>query len=252
MPAAARAIDERREAARIPAVIEPSVMDPVGGPARGQRATHGPSSAAPGPAQRPPHKCHGAGTLTLISVNSARVTPRAMMLLLLLLLAVFTAFAVAVEVLNLIAPDFVAGLHRDAPLKDSIARTQKEVAESEKRIQALRATLRGMHGELNRAADGLEKLDEQFDERRRVNPVLVFPITSTKATRRFRASVAKALPPDPEESQTLIWASPAFVEVEADRVDDAHDAARRQFPSQQGYTIGEFEEIAAAPGEAAA
>lgn len=172
---------------------------------------------------------------------------------LLLLLAVFTAFAVAVEALNFVAPDFLGGLHREAALKESIARTQAEVAESEKRLHALRTNLRNVHLDLNRAATGIEKLDEQFSERSRVAPVLIYPIaTSNKASHVFRATITKSLPSDPEESQTLMWAASAFVEVEANNAADARAIALRQFPSQHGYALGNFEVVRAVTAEAAA
>lgn len=169
-----------------------------------------------------------------------------------LLCAVFGAFALAVEVLNFVAPEFFAGLHRDTALKESVKKTQAEVAESEKRVQALRKTLRDLHTELNRAVTGLEKMDEQFAERRKVDPVLVYAIkTSTKAPRRFRATLAKTLSSDAEESQSLIWGAPAFVEVDALTAEDARAAALRQFPEPHGYSVGAFQETAR-PAEAAA
>lgn len=172
---------------------------------------------------------------------------------LLLLLAVFTAFAVAVEVLNFVAPDFIGGLHREAALKESIARTQAEVAESEKRLHTLRTNLRNVHLDLNRTAAGLEKLDEQFSERSRVAPVLVYPVaTSNKASHVFRATITKSLPSDPEESQTLMWAAAAFVEVEANNATDARAIALRQFPAQHGYAFGDFKAVRAVAAEAAA
>lgn len=172
---------------------------------------------------------------------------------LLLLFAVLAAFATAVEVLNLVAPDFLAGLHREAALKESIAKTQVEIAESEKRLHSLRAGLRNAHLDVHRAADGLEKLDEKFAERRRVDPILVYPIASTnKTSGRYRAPLSKVLPPEPEESQTLIWAKTAFVEVEANGPEEAHRIALRQFPAQHGYVIGAFQDVTATAREAAA
>jgi DNA gyrase/topoisomerase IV subunit A len=162
---------------------------------------------------------------------------------LLLIFSVLAAFAVAVEALNLIAPDFLATLHRDAVLKDSIAKTQKEVAESEKRLDSLRTKLRNIQLEMSRTADGLEQINEQFAERRRVTPILIYPISATrKVSYRFRAPISKTLPSEPEEGQTLMWAGKAFVEVEANTSDEAHRIALRQFPSQQGYAIGQFEQ----------
>lgn len=172
---------------------------------------------------------------------------------LLLVFAVFAAFAAAVEVLNFVAPEFLAGLHREATLKESIAKTQAEVAESEKRLHALRASLRNAHLDINRAIDGLDKLEAQFAERRRVDPVLVYPIASAnKTSGRYRAPLTKSLPSEPEESQALIWARPALVEVEADSPEEAQRIALRQFPAQHGYAIGDFQDVTARAREAAA
>lgn len=170
---------------------------------------------------------------------------------LLLILAVLAAFAIAVEALNFIAPDFIATMRRDAALKESVANTQKEVAESEKRLDGLRRQLRALQHDLSRATDGLEKLDEQFAERRRAEPVLVYLIASAnKVPYRFRAPLSKALPAEPEDSQAMMWGSPAFVEVEANSADEAKQIAARQFPSQNGYAVGAFAPVA--NGEAAA
>lgn len=172
---------------------------------------------------------------------------------LLLLLAVFAAFATAVEVLNFLAPDFLAGLHREGALKESIAKTQAEIAESEKRLHALRTGLRNANLEVNRATDGLERLDGEFAQRRRVDPILVYPIASSnKTSGRYRAPLSKTLPSEPEEGQALIWARPAFVEVEADGPEEARRIALRQFPAQHGYAVGEFVDVTATTREAAA
>lgn len=162
---------------------------------------------------------------------------------LLLIFAVLAAFAIAVEALNFIAPDFLATLHREAALKESITKTQKEVAESEKRIDSLRTKLRGVHLEMSRTADGLDQINEQFAERRRVMPILIYPIAATrKVSYRFRAPISKTLPSEPEEGQTVMWAGKAFVEVEANTSEEAHRIALRHFPSQQGYAVGQFEQ----------
>lgn len=172
---------------------------------------------------------------------------------LLLLFAVFAAFATAVEVLNFVAPDFLAGLHREAALKESIVKTQAEIAESERRLHALRTGLQNANLDIHRAANNLEKLDEQFAERRRVDPILVYAIAATsKRSGRYRAPLSKMLPSEPEESQALIWAKPALVEVEADSPEEARRVALRQFPAQHGYAVGDFEDVTAAVREAAA
>jgi hypothetical protein len=152
-----------------------------------------------------------------------------------------------------VAPEFLATLYREAALKDSIAKAQGEIAEAEKRIQAMRTSLRNVHVDLHRATTGIEKLDAQFAERRRVDPVLAYVITTAnKASHVFRASLTKTLPPTPEDSQVLMWAKPALVEVEADSPNEARRMALRQFPGEHGYAVGDFQEIRRLATEAAA
>jgi len=164
-------------------------------------------------------------------------------MVLLLLTAIFTAFAIAIEVVNFVAPDLLAGLNRESALKEGIARGQAELAESEKRIQALRTSLRNAQIEINRAANGIEKLDAEFQSKRKVDPVLVYAIrTSSQATHAYRASLGKTLPDEPEESQALMWSGKVFVEVEATSESEARAVAHRQFPFQHGYVVGEFQQ----------
>lgn len=64
--------------------------------------------------------------------------------------------------------------------------------------------------------------------------------TRSKDVRCFRADITKALAAQADEMQAALWGRTNYIDVWSTDPDSALDTARRQFTSEQGYTIGNF------------
>jgi hypothetical protein len=163
------------------------------------------------------------------------------MSLLFMLLIMVGGLAVTVELLNLFARDFFGGGRAQEAIKESIRKTQAELRTADKKLDAMRATRRGVVAELDRATNKIEDIDKSLRRAPEVPPALIHTVgTATAFGTRYRAKITKTLAGDADESQALLWKHDSFVEVVAATPDEARDSARRQFPDAHGYVIGPF------------
>ena len=101
--------------------------------------------------------------------------------------------------------------------------------------------LRKALADLDRAKTAYHDLEKEMSRRQRVEPVLVYQIgQETETGIRFRATVSKALPAEPDPNQKRLWGRQNFVEVWTASEDKARTLAADQFPAKHGYTIGAF------------
>jgi hypothetical protein len=144
--------------------------------------------------------------------------------------------AAALEATLLVASDILFGAGRTKALEAEIRQTQEDLKEAAKRLEA--------HNEGERLLASMSEIDKQVAQTMRVRPVLIHTAGQGGTGMRFRASVSKQLPPEPEPKQKLIWDHDNYVEVWTDNVDTARQVAVRQFAPEAGYTVGEFTMIA--------
>ena len=107
----------------------------------------------------------------------------------------------------------------------------------------MRARLREAIEAAEHRGSELHAADDAFAKSQVATPTLVHPVGQPGAGARFRSTVTKALPAAAEPSQLAIWGCRNFVDVWADNVHTARSLAARQFPSKQGYTVGDFVEV---------
>lgn len=162
-------------------------------------------------------------------------------MLLLLTLGGVATLALAVEVLNFIAREFLSGVRREDTLKSAIEHTQKDLDEAKRKIGGIKSKLRQGLADLDRVKTAYHEVEKETARRNKVDPILVHLVgPSVGSGFRFRAPVTKVLPEKPDPNQKVLWTKESFVEVWAATEDAARTAAFEQFPSKQGYTIGAF------------
>jgi len=182
---------------------------------------------------------------------------------LLIVLAMVAAVGLLLELTRPLLDRFLARLHREEPLRDTIRQTQADVAEATKRAETLAVAAKAVRQDVARAKQAQADLEQEFEDRKKVQPVLVFSIgtpadQAESMTRCFRAPVTKTLRSEAEVNQTQIWSRTCFIEVCCYSAAEAKLEAYLQFPIASGYVIGPFADKAAslpvalaAPGEAA-
>jgi len=160
---------------------------------------------------------------------------------LLLIFGGIATFALAVEVLNFTAREFLSGVRREDVLKSAIRQTQKDLAEADEKISGIKSKLRHALNDLDKVKTAYHETEKEIARRNRVDPLLVHLVGAEAGTGfRFRAQITKVLPEKPDPNQTVLWGKDNFVEVWATTEDEARATAVGQFPTKQGYTIGSF------------
>lgn len=161
----------------------------------------------------------------------------------LILMALFMV-AAALEATLLVASDILFGAGRTKALEAEIRQTQEDLKEAAKRLKDRSSRLHEAHHDGERLLASMNEIEKQASQTLRVRPVLVHTAGQGGTGMRFRASVSKQLPPEPEPKQKLIWDHDNYVEVWTDNADAARQVAVRQFAPEAGYTVGEFAMIA--------
>ncbi len=163
-------------------------------------------------------------------------------MLLVLILGLTAVLAIAVEVLNLVAREFLSGVRREDKLKAALREIEKDLVEAENKIGGLKANLRTGFNELDRVKNAVMETEKEIAKRQKVDPVLVYLAGSEVGTGwRFRAPVTKTLPEKPDPNQALLWTKKeSFVEVWAQTEDQAAARALDLLAPKHGYKIGAF------------
>lgn len=159
----------------------------------------------------------------------------------LLILATLVATALVLEVLNVIAREFLSGVRREDALKADLHRIEEDLDTAADKIGSLKNDLRKKFADLDRAKTTFHDAEKEIARRTRVQPVLVYLLGPETGTGfRFRAPVSKALPEEPEPNQAHLWRQQNFVEVWTGSEERARSIADEQFPAKHGYTVGAF------------
>jgi hypothetical protein len=162
-------------------------------------------------------------------------------MLLLLLFGVVASLALAVEVLNFVAREFLSGVRREDTLKAALAQIHKDLDQADDKLGGVKSNLRKALNDLDKARTSFQEVEKEIARRHKLEPVLVYPVGSEVGTGfRFRAPLTKTLPEKPEENQTLLWKRESYVEIWTNSEDQARAGAEDQFPRKHGYTIGPF------------
>ncbi|MBV8535124.1 MAG: hypothetical protein JO128_05995 [Alphaproteobacteria bacterium] len=160
----------------------------------------------------------------------------------LLLLEALVGIAVFVEVLNLLAREFFAGVRREDALREDLRKLQEDLAEASKRIASQKSDLRKGLGALDGAKNACIEVEKEMANRQRVEPVMVYLLgPETGVGFRFRAPLTKALAESADAVQKKMWSRKNFVEVWVTSEDRALAIADDQFAAKHGYKIGPFE-----------
>ncbi len=160
----------------------------------------------------------------------------------LLVLEALAGIAVLVEVLNLLAREFFAGVRREDALREDLRKLQEDLAEAAKKIASQKNGLRKGLGDLDGAKNACLEVEKEMEKRQRVEPVLVYLLgPETGVGFRFRAPLTKALAESADALQKKMWSRKNFVEVWVATEDKAVMIADDQFPAKHGYKIGPFE-----------
>jgi hypothetical protein len=167
-------------------------------------------------------------------------------MVLIVILTAVVIVAVALEVFQALAGDLFTRFHREDRLRQAVREVQADLAEARKRADTLSGAARAVRQEIARAQEAQADLDREFDKRRKVEPVLVFPLGGADqagdGSRRFRATITKKLAEEGEPTQAQIWQRRCFVEVRGHSAVEAKVEAYLQFPTGQGYVVGPFAE----------
>jgi hypothetical protein len=159
----------------------------------------------------------------------------------LLILATLVAIGLVLEVLNVIAREFLSGVRREDALKADLQRIEEDLDAAAGKISSLKNDLRKKFAALDRAKTTFHDAEKEISRRTRTQPVLVYLLGPEAGTGfRFRAPVTKALPEESDPNQALLWRHQTFVEVWTGSEEKAQSIAADQFPAKHGYTIGAF------------
>jgi len=160
----------------------------------------------------------------------------------LLLLEALVGIAVLVEVLNLLAREFLSGVRREDALREDLRKLQEDLAEAAKRLASQKNDLRRGLGDLDGAKTACLDVEREMEKRQRVEPVMVYLLgPETGVGFRYRAPLTKALAQDADAHQKKLWGRKNFVEVWVATEEKALAIADDQFSSRHGYKIGAFE-----------
>lgn len=160
----------------------------------------------------------------------------------LLLLEALVGIAVLVEVLNLLAREFFAGVRREDALREDLRKLQEDLAEAAKKIGSQKGELRKGLGALDGAKNACLEVEKEMAIRQRVEPVLVYLLgPETGVGFRYRAPLTKALAENADAFQKKMWSRKNFVEVWVATEEKAVRIADDQFAAKHGYKIGPFE-----------
>lgn len=146
----------------------------------------------------------------------------------------------AVELFQVFGKDYLLGTNRRMALEATVRQSYADLQDVRQRIDAARtallAAIEQAEGERARRLDA----DRAFKQSQKTLPNLIHVLGENGGPMRFRAPLAKRLPPKPEPPQELIWSCKNFVEVWAGDVETARQTAVRQFSARHHYDIGEF------------
>jgi hypothetical protein len=160
----------------------------------------------------------------------------------LLLLEALVGIALVVEVLNLLAREFLSGVRREDALREDLRKLKADLAEAAKKLAAQKSDLRKGLGDLDGAKNACLEVEKEMSLRQRVEPVLVYLLgPETGVGFRFRASLTKELAQNADAHQKKLWSRKNFVEVWVTSEEKAVSIADDQFPAKQGYRMGPFE-----------
>src|SRR5438105_13953246 len=125
---------------------------------------------------------------------------------LLLTATVVIILALAAETLILLAREFLPEIYGEAVIHVAIKQTQTDLQESRKKIDTVATAAKAVRQELARAKQAIADIEQEFETRKKVDPVLVFAIgrpgyLAEGARRCFRASLSKKLGPTAEPYQ---------------------------------------------------
>lgn len=159
----------------------------------------------------------------------------------LLVMAVAVGLAAVIEAINQLGPERFIAASQEARLKETIAKTQADVAESVRQMDVAKTALRAAFADTDKVKSELIQLDRDLTQRKRVPPILIYRIGEVlHAQTCFRAPVSKVLSTDADPEQEAIWKTPAFVETWADTPYQASRQAQHQFRPERGYAVGAF------------
>ena len=160
----------------------------------------------------------------------------------LLLLEALVGIAVLVEVLNLLAREFLSGVRREDALREDLRKLQDDLAEAAKRLASQKNDLRKGLGDLDGAKNACLEVEKEMEKRQRTEPVLVHLLgPETGVGFRYRAPLTKILANDADAFQKKMWGRRNFVEVWVATEEKALSIADDQFSSKHGYKMGPFE-----------
>jgi len=147
---------------------------------------------------------------------------------------------VAAEVLLFLGKDYLLGTRGRAALETALRQSYAELQDARRRLEGARAALVAAANEAENRRAQLQEADRAFQQSQKVVPTLIHTIGDRNERLRFRAPLAKRLPPDAEPGQKLVWSCHNFVDAWAGDIDTARQMAARQFQAKHGYTVGEF------------
>ena len=160
------------------------------------------------------------------------------------------------ELAIFVAPALFSSASREAKLKEEVTKLHHDISHIDKKLDGAKAATAKSLTEIESLKKESSKLQQQLDDKRIITPVLVYRISQpTAVLHRFRATVTKALPSEPDPQQALVWKAPAVIETWAMTPDQATGQANHHFRRELGYTIETFarqDEPAAAAAPAAA
>jgi hypothetical protein len=160
----------------------------------------------------------------------------------LLLLEALAGVAVVVEVLNLLAREFLSGVRREDALREDLRKLQEDLAEAARKLASQKGDLRRALGDLDVQKNACLEVEKEMSKRQRVEPVLVHLLgPETGVGFRYRASLTKELPENADSHQKKLWSRKNFVEVWVATEEKALSIADDQFAAKQGYRMGPFE-----------
>lgn len=146
------------------------------------------------------------------------------------------------EVVNLLAREFLSGVRREDALREDLRKLQTDLAEAAKKIAGQKNDLRKGLGDLDNAKTACLDVEKEMSKRQRVDPVMVYLLgPETGVGFRFRAPLTKILAEGADAFQKKLWGRANFVEVWIASEEKARSIAEDQFPAKQGYKVGPFE-----------
>lgn len=159
----------------------------------------------------------------------------------LLIFGVVAGAALLCELAINMAAELFGTSDRESAIKEEISKLNHDLTQADKRIASLKASTRAANGEIEAARQEVLRLEHEMTKRKTVPPILVYRIGPPSPTQlRYRAPLAKRLPPEPEPHQALVWRTPCFIETWAHSPRHAAQQASQQFRTELGYAVGAF------------